>query len=115
MFNMLKPLHRSLVKKIQSIALILSLVLCGISTPALAFVKSYKKTADGVTFSLDKGFLKVLIRRADIIEVKYTIFNAFETKPSLVVNNSWKTPTPYQLAESKTEVTITTAKLKVRV
>lgn len=112
---MLKPLHRSLVKKIQSIALILSLVLCGISTPALAVVKSYKKTADGVTFSLDKGFLKVLIRRADIIEVKYTIFNAFETKPSLVVNNSWKTPTPYQLAESKTEVTITTAKLKVRV
>ncbi|NHA08084.1 DUF5110 domain-containing protein [Mucilaginibacter sp. HC2] len=112
---MLKPLHHPFAKKIQSIALILSLVLCSIFTPALAVVKSYKKADDGVTFSLDKGFLKVLIRRADIIEVKYTIFNAFETKPSLVVNNSWKTPTLYQVAENKAEITITTAKLKVRV
>jgi alpha-D-xyloside xylohydrolase len=112
---MLTPLHHSVVKKIQSIALIMSLALCGISTPASAIVKSYKKAADGVTFSLDKGLLKVLVRRADIVEVKYTIFNTFETKPSLVVNNSWKIPTSYQIAESKTEVTITTAKLKIRV
>ena len=115
MFNTLKSLHHSLVKKIQSIAIIVLFALCGVTTSALAVVKSYKKAADGVTFSLDKGLLKVLVRRADIIEVKYTIFNAFETKPSLVVNNSWKTPTLYQVAENKTEVTITTAKLKIRV
>ncbi|MBB6112838.1 alpha-D-xyloside xylohydrolase [Mucilaginibacter lappiensis] len=112
---MFKPLHPSFVKKIQSIALIILLILSGAVIPSFAVVKSYKKAADGVTFSLDKGLLKVLVRRVDIIEVKYTIFNAFETKPSLVVNNSWKNPTPYQVAENKTEVTITTAKLKIRV
>ncbi|MBB6131459.1 glycoside hydrolase family 31 protein [Mucilaginibacter lappiensis] len=112
---MFKPLHLSFVKKIQSIALIILLILSGAVIPSFAVVKSYKKAADGVTFSLDKGLLKVLVRRVDIIEVKYTIFNAFETKPSLVVNNSWKNPTPYQVAENKTEVTITTAKLKIRV
>lgn len=88
----------------------------GIATlPANATIKSFKKGADGVTFSLDKGLMKVLVRRADIIEVKYTIFDAFETRPSLVVVNSWKTPTAYQVAETKTEVVITTAKLKIKV
>ncbi|WP_419699655.1 TIM-barrel domain-containing protein [Mucilaginibacter sp. NFX135] len=115
MFNMLKPFHHSLVKKIQSIAVIISIAACCLALQASATVKSYKKAVDGVTFSLDKGLLKVLVRRADIIEVKYTIFNTFETKPSLVVNNSWKTPALYQVAENKTEVTITTAKLKIRV
>ena len=86
-----------------------------ISQSVKASVLSYKKDANGLTFKLNKGLLKVLVRRADIIEIKYTIFNAFETKPSLVVNNSWKTPTLYQVADNKTEVTITTAKLKIRV
>ncbi|WP_370999429.1 glycoside hydrolase family 31 protein [Mucilaginibacter sp. RCC_168] len=115
MFNMLKPFHHSLVNKIQSIAVIISIAACCLAIQASATVKSYKKAVDGVTFSLDKGLLKVLVRRADIIEIKYTIFNAFETKPSLVVNNSWKTPALYQVAENKTEVTIITAKLKIRV
>ena len=66
MFNMLKPLHHSLAKKIQSIAIIVSMSFCVATTPALAVVKSYKKAADGVTFSLDKGLLKVLVRRADM-------------------------------------------------
>lgn len=82
---------------------------------AKAAVKSYKKGADGITFLLDKGLMKVLVHRDDIIEIKYTIFNAFETKPSLVVNNNWKIHPAYQVAESKTEVIITTNKLKVKV
>jgi alpha-D-xyloside xylohydrolase len=84
-------------------------------SPVKAAVKSYKKGVDGVTFSLDKGLMKVLVHRDDIIEVKYTIFNAFETKTSLVVNNSWQVHPAYQVAETKTEVIITTAKLKVKV
>jgi alpha-D-xyloside xylohydrolase len=82
---------------------------------AKAAVKSYKKGTEGVTFLLDKGLMKVFVHRDDIIEVKYTIFNAFETKPSLVVNNSWQIRPAYQVAESKSEIIITTAKLKVKV
>src|SRR5215216_3766923 len=86
----------------QSIALFILLAGAMATLPANATVKSFKKGADGVTFSLDKGLMKVLVRSADIIEVKYTIFGAFETKPSLVVVNSWKTPTAYQVISTKT-------------
>jgi alpha-D-xyloside xylohydrolase len=115
MFNMIKNLLHLNAKIKQSIALLFLITGCIAAIPANAIVKSFKKGADGVTFSSDKGLMKVLVRRADIVEVKYTIFDAFETKPSLVVNNSWKAPTAYQVAETKTEVIITTAKLKIRV
>jgi alpha-D-xyloside xylohydrolase len=112
---MFKKLLTSNAKIKQSIALFLLLATGMLVMPADAAIKTFKKGADGVTFSLDKGLMKVLVRRADVIEVKYTIFDAFETRPSLVVVNGWKTPTPYQVAETKTEVVITTAKLKVKV
>jgi alpha-D-xyloside xylohydrolase len=86
-----------------------------ISISVKASVISYKKNANGLIFKLDKGLMYIAVCKDDIIEVKYTIFNTFETKASLVVNNSWKTPSPYQVAENKKEVIITTAKLKIRV
>lgn len=112
---MFKKLFTLNAKIKQSIALIFLLAGGMATIPANATIKSFKKGADGVTFSLDKGLMKVLVRRDDIIEVKYTIFNAFETKPSLVVVNGWKTPTVYQVTETKTEVVISTAKLKIKV
>jgi len=112
---MIKSLSHFDVKKIQSIVIIVLSLACIMPKQARASIKSYQKSTDGVTFSLDKGLLKVLVRRADIIEIKYTLSAAFETKPSLVVNNSWKTPAPYQVSENKNEVIITTAKLRVRV
>lgn len=112
---MFKKLFTLNAKIKQSIALIFLLAGGMATIPANATIKSFKKGADGVTFSLDKGLMKVLIRRDDIIEVKYTIFNAFETKPSLVVVNGWKTPTVYQVTETKTEVVISTAKLKIKI
>jgi alpha-D-xyloside xylohydrolase len=110
MFKMLPTLNAKIK---QSIALFILLAGAMATLTANATVKSFKKGPDGVTFSLDKGLMKVLVRSADIIEVKYTIFDAFETKPSLVVVNSWKTPTAYQVTATKTEVVITTAKMKV--
>ena len=80
-----------------------------------ASVTSYKKGADGVTFKLDKGLMKVNIRKDDIIEVKYTLLNAFQTKHSLVINNTWAQPTAFQVEEKNGEVIITTKKLKVKV
>src|SRR5476651_1402226 len=99
---MFKKLLTLSAKVKQSIAIVFLLAGGMATIPASATVKSFKKGADGVTFSLDKGLMKVFVRRADIIEVKYTIFDAFETRPSLVVVNGWKTPTAYQVAETKT-------------
>jgi alpha-D-xyloside xylohydrolase len=112
---MFKQLSHKGAKVRQSIAWFIFLLAGMSAMPAMAVIKSFKKAADGVTFTLDKGLMKVLIRRDDIIEIKYTIFDAFETKPSLVVNNKWVQHSAYQVTDGKTEVVITTAKLKVKI
>ena len=80
---------------------------------AKAAIKSYTKDADGVTFSLDKGKMKVKVCADDIIEIKYTMFNDFPQKESLVVNNKWLTKTSFKVTEVNGAVTITTKKLKL--
>ncbi len=82
---------------------------------ASAAIKSYKKDADGVSFSLDKGMMKIKVCRADIIEIKYTILSSFPTKESLVVNNNWNQRTNFTVTEATGNVVITTGKLKVTV
>lgn len=79
---------------------------------ANASVISYKKEANGLLFKLDKGLMKVTICRDDIIQVKYTFFNNFVNKPSLIVNAKWSLPS-FKFSENKNQVTIITAKLKI--
>jgi alpha-D-xyloside xylohydrolase len=83
--------------------------------PALASVISYTKKPGGVVFKLDKGLMNISICKADIIEVKYTILNAFPAKTSLVVNNPWKQQTNFTVSEHKGQVVITTSKLIISV
>lgn len=78
-----------------------------------AAVKSFTKDADGVTLKLDKGLLKIKICASDIVEVKYTIFNSFEKRASLVVNNTWAAKTPFNVTEKGGKVIISTSRLKV--
>nr|WP_294948349.1 TIM-barrel domain-containing protein [uncultured Mucilaginibacter sp.] len=78
-------------------------------------VVTFTKTAKGVTFKLDKGSMQLNICKPDIIEVKYTILNSFLAKESLVVNNKWPQVTPFSVTDGKTEVTITTSKLKIKI
>ncbi|MGN6394153.1 MAG: glycoside hydrolase family 31 protein [Mucilaginibacter sp.] len=82
--------------------------------PATAAIKSYKKEKGYVLFSLDKGLMKIVVCKDDIIEIKYTIFNQFNDKPSLVVNNKW-TYGNYSIIENKTGYIISTSRLKVLV
>jgi alpha-D-xyloside xylohydrolase len=82
---------------------------------AKANVISFTKNAKSVTFKLDKGLMQLNICKADIIEVKYTIFDSFPTKESLVVNNKWALATAFTVTDGKTEVTINTAKLKIKI
>ncbi|MFI5161369.1 MAG: TIM-barrel domain-containing protein [Sphingobacteriales bacterium] len=82
---------------------------------AQASVISYSKKPGEVVFKLDKGLMDIKVCKADIIEVKYTIFNAFPAKTSLVVNNAWNQPTSFTVAEHNEQVVITTAKLIISV
>jgi alpha-D-xyloside xylohydrolase len=83
--------------------------------PANATVISFTKNAGGVNCKLDKGLLNIRICKADIIEVKYTIFDAFPAKNSLVVNNPWAEKTPFTVTEHNAVITITTSKLKINI
>lgn len=103
------------VSALKSGIIILLLTNLTLFTVANASVKTYKSDADGVTFSLDKGLMKVKVCSNDIIQVTYTILNAFPVKTSLVVNNSWSAKTPFKVSESNNQVIITTAGMKVKV
>src|SRR5882757_5373824 len=71
-----------------------------------ASVISYTKNADGIVFKLDKGLMNIRVCKADIIEVKYTIFNTFPDKSSLVVIDPWKQKSPFTVSDNKGQIII---------
>ncbi len=89
------------------------LIALSLGKAANASVISYSKKGNEVIFKLDKGLMSVKVCRADIVEVKYTIFDAFPDKQSLTVNNSWSEPAPFTVSEGSTSVVIKTKRLNV--
>ena len=79
-----KNLHFKLSKLYKPLLLLIGII---VVQPVHAAIRDFKKQPDGVVFNLDKGLMKIKICSADIVEVKYTVFNTFQTKESLVVNN----------------------------
>ena len=59
--------------------------------------------------------MDIRICKADIIEVKYTILDAFPAKTSLVVNNPWNQPANFMVAEHNGQLIITTSKLIISI
>jgi alpha-D-xyloside xylohydrolase len=108
----IKPLISEKLKVKWIGILILSLVFVNVSR---ASVISYSKNADGVTFKLDKGLMNIRICKADIIEVKYTIFNAFPPKKSLVVNNPWAQKSSFIVSYHNGQIIITTTRLIISI
>src|SRR5580704_12213971 len=105
--NSLKPL----IAKIAAY-LFIGLVSVNISQAA---VVTFKKSPDGVTFKLDKGLMYIRICKADIIEVKYTIFDALPQKNSLVVDNPFTAKTSFSITESGGMVQIKTSRLVISI
>src|SRR5664279_4989654 len=100
----------------SGILIILAVALSNIITnPAGASIASFKKETDGVVFNLDKGLMKIKVCTDNIVEVKYTVMQAFPSARSLVINNDWKTITKFSVADNKDEIIITTANLKIMV
>ncbi|HEY4194430.1 MAG TPA: TIM-barrel domain-containing protein, partial [Mucilaginibacter sp.] len=98
------------VKRMSLMVLLVTGFFMPANTQAAIIGKQVKPGS--VVFKLDKGLMQVTVCKADIIEVKYTIFSKFSGKPSLVVNNKWQYPS-FKLTENKDEYIITTARLKV--
>lgn len=109
MFNRFKINAKSLC------AVVIIVVILTQYNIATATVKSYTKQADGVTFTLDKGLLKIRVCGSDIVQVKYTALNAFAPFNSLVVNNPFNCKVNFTVAETGGNIVIKTAKLWISV
>ncbi len=83
------------------------------SIPAIATVQSFKKDADGVTLMLDKGMMKIKICMPDVVQVKYTILDAFPEKKSMVVINNFLAAVPFTIEEDGIMLHINTSKLRI--
>jgi len=105
-----KNLHFKLSKLCKPLLLLIGIIMI---QPVHAAIRGFKKQSDGVVFNLDKGIMKIKICSADIVEVKYTVFNTFQTKESLVVNNKWSTPVSFSVVNEGNDIVITTARLKI--
>lgn len=94
---------------------LICLLLVGTGTMTYGSVKTFTKDADGVTFTLDKGIMKVRVCAPSIIEVKYSVLPSLEEKKSLVVVNEFKEKVPFVVFESQGEVVISTSLVRVKV
>jgi len=92
----------------------IALIFLNIGHTALASIVSYTTDADGITCTLDKGFMKIKICKEDVVEVKYTSLAALSSNTSLVVTSMWTTQPQFQVTESSTEIIISTSKLKIK-
>jgi alpha-D-xyloside xylohydrolase len=104
-----------LLKLLKPFCLVVVSLLLIQNNQAQSIIRSYKKETDAVRFTLDKGLMKVRICVDDIIEVKYTVLNAFPEVHSLVVNNSFAKPVNFQVSEKGNDIIISTARLKIQV
>ena len=97
------------------------IILCCLWLAASSSVKaaiiSYERTANGVNFILDKGRMQLNLFGSDIVQVRYTLLDAWEPKKSLVVKAAFETDLParttFTLTENGHSILITTARLKI--
>jgi alpha-D-xyloside xylohydrolase len=101
----------------KAIALIAAAIITSFTAMqnAAASIASYAKIPDGVTFTLDKGSMKVKICKEDIVEVQYTILPKIPSKTSLVINNEWTAAPKFEVTESPEEIIISTGRIKIKV
>lgn len=94
--------------------LLIFLFICS-SAIAFSSVKSFQKDASGVSFVLDKGLMRIHICRADLVQVKYTLLDAFPAENSLVVNNPFVQKASFTVVSTKSNILIKTAKLIIKI
>ncbi|MBC7687680.1 MAG: DUF4968 domain-containing protein, partial [Aquabacterium sp.] len=91
------------------------LLLFAVSNLCIAQVKSYAKTAYGVSCKLVTGSMNIYLLKDDVVEVKYTSLGIMANKKSLVVEGQSVYIKNYQVAERGNDISITTAKLKINI
>jgi alpha-D-xyloside xylohydrolase len=71
--------------------------------------------SDGALIETSAGRLKLTMYRPDIIQVRYTLADAFSTKQSLMIEGRPQVPTDFAVKETPSSLLFSTAKLQVRI
>ena len=103
------------LKSLKFFCLLVSFLFVIQDNHAQSVIRSYQKEKDGVSFSLEKGVMKIRICKDDIVQIKYSVLNSFPTFNSLVVNNSFTQPVDFKVTENGTDIIISTSKLHIQV
>jgi alpha-D-xyloside xylohydrolase len=107
------------MKNILASLLILGIVFFGmgpIKMPQVhaLSVATYTADANGVTFSMNVGLMRLQVCQEDIIRVQYTTNASLPAKTSLSVNKVWDIPS-FSVTDNAGIVTITTSRMKAKV
>lgn len=103
------------IKRQKFRSLFAALLVVMFAVTAHSAVRSFKKDADGITFSLDHGTMRILVCKDDIIQVKYTLLDGFPAENSLVVVNPFKQKPGFDVVQTAESIVIKTRKLTIRV
>src|ERR1700748_3405159 len=98
--------------KLLTLFFLSTVFVCSNTINVNAAIISYQLNSNEVVFKLDKGLMKIVICKDDIIEVKYTILDEFPKINSLIVDHKWQFPA-FKFDQNKSEYVITTSRLKI--
>lgn len=109
------PMPTVLSKSIKSVFLLCLFSLFVLNSQSQSAIRAFKKEADGVSFSFTKGVMKIRICKDDIVQVKYTIMDAFPAFNSLVVNNEFAKKINFTVTDQGKQILIATQKLNIQI
>ncbi|WP_432221113.1 TIM-barrel domain-containing protein [Flavobacterium sp. TMP13] len=78
-------------------------------------ITTYKKNGNYVTYPTANGQLQIVVCNENIMQVKYTLADKFDTKKSLILDDNAFTPTAFDVTETSDEITIATKKIKAKI
>ena len=100
-------------KILRTISVVALLFVTAYDGLAQSAINGYKKVADGVVFSLEKGSMKIHVCSDDIIQVQYTILDSMPRFNSLVVNNMFGQKINFEVMQIAKNIVIRTHKLTI--
>ncbi|OXA75059.1 hypothetical protein B0A65_22745 [Flavobacterium frigidimaris] len=76
---------------------------------------TFQKQGNNITYSLKEGKLQVVVCSENIMQVKYTLADKFDTKESLIIEEKAFSKVPFEVKENLTEITITAKKITAKI
>ncbi len=78
-------------------------------------MNGYKKDGNTITYPVNNGQLQIVVCNENIMQVKFTLANSFDTKKSLFIEDKAFTKTPFDVKETADQIIISAKKIKAKI